>query len=214
MEPIQRHPDPAREGRYPVTFEWNRSDTLALAANACAFCHGLGLRTGRRGKQKPCKCVFRAIFKLCYERFRDCHRMERYMTGVSLDGGGGGLRKTVWGRKNEEYMADFYLMSKRTLDENQWRIFNLHYLLGADWHLCCAKLKVDRGTFFHDVYRIQEQLGQAYRETEPYALFPLDEYFQGATADPDKLRCTLKNENPRPPVRPPLRPVDPFPKAA
>ncbi len=39
---------------------------------------------------------------------------------------------------------------------------------------------MDRGNFFHSVYRgIQQQLGLAFRETKPYALFPLDEYFGG-----------------------------------
>jgi hypothetical protein len=38
---------------------------------------------------------------------------------------------------------------------------------------------MDRGNFFHAVYRIQQQLGRAFRETKPFALFPLDEYFGG-----------------------------------
>jgi hypothetical protein len=29
------------------------------------------------------------------------------------------------------------------------------------------------------VYRIEQRLGRVYRELEPYALFPLDEYFGG-----------------------------------
>ena len=38
---------------------------------------------------------------------------------------------------------------------------------------------MDRGTFYHEVYRIQERLGRVFRELEPYALFPVDEYFNG-----------------------------------
>jgi hypothetical protein len=74
-------------------------------------------------------------------------------------------------------MADFILVSKRTLDELEYKIFRFHFLLGADWKLCCRRLSVDRGDFFHHVYRIQQKLGRTFRELQPYALFPLDEYF-------------------------------------
>ena len=72
-------------------------------------------------------------------------------------------------------------MSKRTLDPAEYQIFKFHFLLGADWRLCCRRLKIDRGNFFHAVYRIQQKLGRAFRETTPSGLFPLDEYFNGAT---------------------------------
>jgi hypothetical protein len=85
----------------------------------------------------------------------------------------------VWGLKNEEYIADFCLVSRRVLDDDEYKIFRYHFLLGADWTLCCRKLKVDRGTFFHDVYRVEQKLGRCFRELEPYALFPLDQYFNG-----------------------------------
>ena len=59
------------------------------------------------------------------------------------------------------------------------RIFRYHYLLGADWKLCCRKMKIERGAFFHEVYRIEQKLGRTFRELEPHALFPVDEYFNG-----------------------------------
>jgi hypothetical protein len=90
-------------------------------------------------------------------------------------------RKITWGRKDEEFCADFYLLSKRTLNPMEFKIFKFHFLLGADWNLCSRRLNIDRGNFFHMVYRIQEKLGKAFRETQPYSLFPLDEYFQGRT---------------------------------
>jgi hypothetical protein len=77
-------------------------------------------------------------------------------------------------------MADFYLLAKRNLDEENFKIFKFHFLLGADWRLCCRRLNMDRGNFFHAVYRIQQQMGRVFRETKPFALFPLDEYFGGA----------------------------------
>lgn len=85
----------------------------------------------------------------------------------------------MWGLKDEEYIADFCLVSRRTLSEPEYRLFKYHFLLGADWKLCCRKLNIDRGTFFHAVYRIEQKLGRTFRELEPHALFPLDEYFSG-----------------------------------
>ena len=91
-------------------------------------------------------------------------------------------RKNVaasWGRKNEEYIADFCLISKRALNAFEHRIFRYHYLLGADWKLCCRRLHIDRGNFFHAVYRVEKKLGAAYAETRPYSLYPIDEYLNG-----------------------------------
>jgi hypothetical protein len=65
------------------------------------------------------------------------------------------------------------------LNDSEHRLFRYHFLLGADWKLCAPKLSVDRGNFFHAVYRIEQKLGRAFRELEPYALFPIDEYFNG-----------------------------------
>ena len=157
--------------------QWTRSETLALAQQSCTHCYGLGLRPGRAGVSTPCNCVFRAIFRACHARFRQCASKEKYISRVSLEANPGRQRRSVWGLKNEEYMADFCLVSKRTLDENQYQIFTNHFLLGADWKLCCRKLGMERGAFFHEVYRIEQKLGRTFRELEPFALFPLDEYF-------------------------------------
>jgi hypothetical protein len=101
------------------------------------------------------------------------------MSKIALEYIPGRDRNFSWGRKDEEYTADFILVSRRTLDELEYRIFSSHFLLGADWNLCCRRLSIDRGTFFHAVYRIEQKLGRVFRELEPYGLFPLDEYFRG-----------------------------------
>jgi hypothetical protein len=65
-------------------------------------------------------------------------------------------------------------------------IFRFHYLLGAEWKLCCWRLQLDRGTFFHELYKIEQKLGRVFRELEPHGLFPLDEYFGGTMCN-DRL---------------------------
>lgn len=178
---------------------WTRSETLALAQQSCTYCLGLGLRPGRHGAATPCNCVFRAIFRACYAKFQSCASKEKYISRVCLESNAGRQRKSVWGLKNEEYIADFCLLARRTLTENEYRIFKFHFLLGADWKLCCRKLGMDRGNFYHAVYRLQQKLGRAFRETMPYPLFPTDEYFSGnrrAESDLDRT-FPIESEEPR-----------------
>ena len=52
--------------------------------------------------------MLRAIFRACYARFRHCATKEKYLSKVSLDCTARGGRR-VWGRKDEEYVADFTL---------------------------------------------------------------------------------------------------------
>jgi hypothetical protein len=125
------------------------------------------------------------------------------MSKISVEYVSGREQRFSWGRKDEEYIADFILVSRRTLDEFENTIFTYHFLLGADWKLCCRRMSIDRGTFFHAVYRIEQALGRVFRELEPYGLFPLDEYFHGS------VRAVPAAAVPIRPVRrsgPPLRP--------
>jgi len=161
--------------------EWTRSETLALAKHNCTQCHGSGLRLGKMGSLSPCNCVLRAIFRICYDRFVRCATQEPYLSRISVEPHVGKQRAATWGRKDEEYIADFCLVSRRNLDDFEHRLFRYHFLLGADWRLCSRKLGIDRGTFFHAVYRIEQKLGRVFRELEPYPLFPLDDYFHGAS---------------------------------
>src|SRR4051812_26649757 len=137
---------------------WTRSETVALAMHNCTQCHGSGLRLAKKGTLAPCNCVLRAIFRICYDRFIRCTTQERHLSKISLEPHRGRQRPMTWGRKDEEYIADFVLVSRRILDASEHRLFRYHYLLGADWKLCARKLGMDRGAFFHAVYRIEQKL--------------------------------------------------------
>jgi hypothetical protein len=197
--------------------EWNRSETIGLSKEKCTHCQGEGLRrTSREGPANPCNCVLRGIFRACYSRFRYCFTKEKHMSKVTLENCSGKDGRRVWTRKDEDYVADFCLVSKRALDEEEYRIFKFHFLLGADWRLCCRRMNIDRGSFFHSIYRIQQKLGRVFRELEPFALFPLDSYFGGT------IRKTLPVPNcnlfmmpkRRRGLRPPLREDSPSRKVA
>lgn len=161
-------------------FVWTHSDVIALAHVRCQRCMGFGLTRGRGGKNNPCSCVLRAIFRACFNRYRACLEKNGHLNGVRLEintGWSRGNSRATYGMKAEEYSADFYLVSKRHLSEDEFNLFKLHFLLGGDWKCCCRKLGMDRGNFFHAVYRIEERLGKVFRELKPYPLFPLSDYF-------------------------------------
>ncbi|MEO8369781.1 MAG: hypothetical protein ABI806_11305 [Candidatus Solibacter sp.] len=96
-------------------------------------------------------------------------------------------------------MADFCLVSRRVLTDDDHRLFRYYFLLGADWQLCARRINMDRGNFFHAIYRIERLLGRAFSELQPYALYPLDEYFGGTVRrgamgalDPVRERQSLR----------------------
>ena len=197
-----------------MDIDWNRSETIALAKESCTQCQGVGLRDSgnRKGADAPCNCVLRSIFRVCYARFRYCVEKEKHVSQARLAIIGGKNRRQVWGRRDEEYIADFCLVSKRFLDETEYKLFRFHFLLGADWKLCCRQLKMERGDFFHEVYRIQQKLGRIYRELAPYSLYPIDEYFGGTykkDLSPDALnvlRMPMRDKRRRS-LMPPLKKV-------
>jgi hypothetical protein len=166
-------------------FEWTRSETFGLAKRHCVKCFGAGLTvTDLSGKVSPCNCVLRRIFRICLNRWRSIQIEAR--NGMSCVRYGvlrirTSRRSTMYSRKNEEFCADFELLARRTLDPGDLKIFRLHFLWGADFRYCCRALKLNRGLFFHAVYRIEQKLGKVYRTTRPYSLFPLDEYFGGVS---------------------------------
>jgi hypothetical protein len=174
--------------------QWNRSNTVGLASSACCYCQGGGQRLVYKKSYAPCGCVFRAVFRACLNRFRECLASGGISGTVTWEfcTGSGGCRS--YSRKREEFMADFCLISRRVLTDEEHRLFRYHFLLGADWKLCTRQLELDRGTLFHAIYRIERTLGRAFAETEPYSIYPLDEYFGG-----------VSREEPVQPLRPPPR---------
>lgn len=150
---------------------------------------------------QPCNCVLRSIFRICFEKFHHLATQEKRISHVTLDGAGAQCRKSVWGRKDEEFIADFLAMAKRTLDVEEHRIFRFHFLLGASWRMCCERLNMDKGLFFHALYRIEQKMGRALRETQPYGLYPIDEYYHGVRVEHKARVVEMRTPEP---VTPPV----------
>ncbi len=179
-----------------------RSDLIALALPACAHCGG----TGMRSAEGVCLCVERKVFRIVMERYRNIVEGEQFIAPLSLENAGHGTKGLVSvGRPHEEFLADVCLMAKRTLDALEHSVFRFHVLLGADWKACCQRLKIDRGTFFHAVYRVEAKLGRAFRTTEPFPIYPVNGYFYGVVRGRKVVACTPDDEAAQPqPLFPPV----------
>lgn len=144
-------------------------------------CAGLGARLGDWGKWAVCGCVYRSVFRTCYEGWKHSREVPIHTcTWVKL----AKIQRYAWSRPGQEYRADFELLAARVLDKSHLAVFRLHFIQGGGWKACCKLLRMDRGNFFHSVYRVEQTLGRACRELQPYGLYPVDEYFNGVSHTP------------------------------
>jgi hypothetical protein len=179
---------------------WTRSEVIGLAKASCGFCHGYGLLPILHSVEEPCKCVFRAIFRACHARYRECEAMVTHTNGVGIERAGGPSGYRLYSRKRQEYTADFALVAHRILVPEDHDLFRLHFLGRADWRACCCSLHIDRGTFFHRVYTITERLGRTFAELRPYPLYPVSTYFAGVVQSSEALPLEADVEEAFPPA--------------
>lgn len=187
-----------------------RTDWLSAVDLSCAVCHG----TGWRSEGSVCLCVWRGVFRDVYGRFKYCAE-SGYHKPISLDGTSGPQgRRTGYGIRHAEFMADFCLIAKRTLTPLEHTMFKYHFLLGADWKLCGQKMGLNKGQCFKVIYRLTQKLGRTFATLEPYGLYPVDVYLSGSTRHPDIRPFPARDDAPRyHPLRPPLRAPAPVPVA-
>jgi len=186
--------------------EWTCSETLALAREGCTSCRGFGLRRNAKGETSPCKCVLRKIFSACYSRFRYCTQLSPHLRITKLERLPGALNSSaMYGRPNEEYVADFCLLGKRALANRpvELQIFTFCFLLGVERTLCARRLKIPMGLFNSTYYRTQELVGLSFRgDTEP-GIFPIDSYFGGSVSTA-RAKANVGQTSAFTPVRAPL----------
>jgi hypothetical protein len=151
----------------------------------------------RSDQEIPCDCTLRAIFRACLTGFVECVALGERTASVSWEPCYGPTGGRVFSRKREEFIADFLKVTERVLTAEEYRIFRYHFLLGADYILCCQKLNMDRGSFFHELYRIEEKLGRTYAQLKPYPLYPLRDYFGGQIEKAGPLPLTPVNQRAR-----------------
>jgi len=181
--------------------EWNLSNAIGLAKTSCTVCNGYGMRFVWK-TEEPCECVYRAVFRACYNRFRECANGS--ITAVSLDLYPSGQSRRAYSRKKEEYAADFCLIGRRTLEPLDYDIFRYYYLLSLDWSRCSQRLQLDRNEFYRRLRGIQEKLGRAFAEQQPYSLYPINDYFDMIGIVPVPALPVRRAKRERNPIRLPL----------
>jgi len=137
----------------------------------CKVCGGTGRVAYRRRKWRPCECVARRAFSQVWGKYVEMQRSGPALQ-VSMD------RPWWYGRKREEFMADVERVAGVALaeDEGHRRIWSMHFVGGAGWRECCARMGLEREAFFREVDRTKRELGRAWTEVRPYALFPVTGY--------------------------------------
>lgn len=50
-------------------------------------------------------------------------------------------------RADKDSLAEFYRLASRTLDPFEFKLFRIHFLLGADMHLCRERFPCDPQAF-------------------------------------------------------------------
>jgi hypothetical protein len=112
--------------------------------------------------------VLRHIFRICLRHLQRCaddvapYRRRRFVS---------------YQYPEMDFQADFILIAKRVLGEDEYRLFRERYVRGSEWQACCRVLGMDRGKFHHACYRVEAKLGRAFLETEPFGLYPIEQYF-------------------------------------
>ena len=125
-----------------------------------------------------CDCVWRAIFCRALSSYRRLDSSLHPVRRVTKRG-------VAYSFPAQEYRADFELICLKLFTKNsmRWHVVRLHFLNQVPCKPCIAALestlkrRVDRGEFFHEVYRAEAKCGRALFQVRPYPLYPIDEYF-------------------------------------
>ena len=152
----------------------------------CKHCQGHGFT-----RFNPiCHCVYVTIFFICYRRFRRAAAADAYQRKITFDfvSGGNQAKHITWSRLNEDYIADFTSLARRTLPAHLSLIFRLRFLLNAAPELIQTRATISRRTYYSHLNEIQRTMGHAILNQSPYSLFPPSTYFGTTETDPEPER--------------------------
>ena len=156
-----------------------RISEIGLAMAGCRWCGGTGRvsmglawRLGSR-----CDCTYRRVFRDCNERYRRFRQSGEWQPVKRLTRNGWSM-----GMPPVEFMVDFELTAWRALrgrPAEEWAVFRHHHLGRVAWPECGCLVGLNRGDFYHAVYRVEMRVGRACMEARPYSVWPR-EYFAAA----------------------------------
>ena len=171
---VHKTPEEAKPDKY----QWTRADVLGLARTDCATCHGRGWFFSTPGY--ACHCVTRAIFRQLmaeWRKVKDAEHLAQFRVEQIGQRGGKTCRRGSWSMKRPEFVADLEILARRVLSLDEWLVWRAYHCSGAPYTWCCERFGLNKGVFFHLVYRIESRVGRAARELRPYALFPIADYY-------------------------------------
>jgi len=169
--------------RKEYTYEWNTHEVLHAATKTCKRCGGCGFH-----QEEICNCVFRNIFEVCHEQFKQSATTAS--TGIVTQG-------ITCSRPTEDFAADFTLVGNRVLADRPLlqQVFQMYFLECDKWTVVALRneltlpvflsrrMKINNNLLFRRVFEVKVILGRAFRELQPYALYPLKEYFTKGTCN-------------------------------
>lgn len=141
---------------------FKRGSLASLADGMCMKCEGLGVVFAGYGFGHPilCNCVFRGVFRKCFYQWQ--HAVSFQWSNIR--------------HEEIDFAIDFEKIAVNRLTSIPAHVFRLHFLQGAPWKLCCQQMRISRGEFFHEVYRLEQRLGRVFVEMKPYGLYPIQKY--------------------------------------
>jgi hypothetical protein len=146
---------------------------LAAASSECVYCQGLGVPA--KGKKGTCNCVYREIFRSC---LRGYHNLELPPVRIAPYGESTQIHNMRGSRmRGADFRADFVMLAKRTLPDELLSLFRSRFLNGEPRHIYMRRMDLDRGEYWHLVYRVSVRMGRAIADSEPYSLYPVSDYF-------------------------------------
>jgi hypothetical protein len=163
---------------------------VALSKPSCRRCAGLGAIRTRQG-YRTCACVLRRVFRACLTSYHHCEASMGPAGAVQYErvGHAQGRCAIVASFKRAEYAADFILLARRVLAHRpvELAVFDTYHVGDLEWRVAVPRVNrtlhpprpLNRGSFFHAVYRAEGLIGAAIVSSEPYSLFPPRKYFSG-----------------------------------
>jgi hypothetical protein len=171
---------------------------VALSKPSCRRCAGLGAIRTRQGC-RTCACVLRRVFRACLTSYHHCQASMGSAGAVQYErvGHAQGRCAIVASFKRAEYAADFLMLARRVLADRpvERAVFEAYHVDNLEWRIAVPRVNhllrpprpLNRGSFFHAVYRAEGLLGRAIVDCRPYSFFPPRQYFSGFTLSVNSL---------------------------
>jgi len=135
--------------------EWTRSETLALAVPTARIALGRAYASLKKRRTARMQLrVARDLPGVLTPGFAMRNQREVPEQGVRWIAPSRGGARRVWGRKDENTSPISRSFSRRSLTPEEYKLFSFHSC-SAPIGVCAARLNIDRGNFFHSVYRIE-----------------------------------------------------------